>query len=41
MPLFLDLHAYVNVPLAVTYDAAYRGVPEVWREVLEGETLRQ
>jgi len=38
MPLFLDLHAYVNVPLAATYDAAYRGVPAVWREVLEGPT---
>lgn len=36
MPLFLDLHAYVNVPLAATYEAAYRGVPAVWREVLEG-----
>jgi len=36
MPLFLDLHAYVNVPLAATYEAAYRGVPSIWREVLEG-----
>ncbi len=36
MPFFLDLHAYVNVPLGATYDAAYRGVPAVWREVLEG-----
>jgi len=36
MPLFLDLHAYVNVPLATTYEAAYRGVPAIWRELLEG-----
>jgi hypothetical protein len=35
MPLFLDLNAYVMTPLASTYDAAYRGVPEVWRNVLE------
>jgi hypothetical protein len=34
MPLFLDLHAYVNVPLTATYDAAYEGVPAIWREVL-------
>jgi hypothetical protein len=38
MPLFLDLHAYVSVPLAATYEAAYRGVPAIWREVLEGLT---
>ncbi len=36
MPLFLDLHAYVTVPFNSTYEAAYRGVPEIWREVLEG-----
>lgn len=36
MPLFLDPHAYVGVPLAETYAAAYRGVPAIWREVLEG-----
>ncbi len=36
MPLFLDLHAYVTVPLQPTYEAAYRGVPEIWRDVLEG-----
>ncbi len=35
MPLFLDLHSYVNVPLSETYDAAYRGVPAIWRETLE------
>ena len=36
MPLFLDLHAYVTVPLEATYEAAYRGVPQIWRDVLEG-----
>ncbi len=35
MPLFLDLHAYVTAPLEATYEAAYRGVPQIWREVLE------
>ena len=33
MPLFLDLDAYVTVPLEPTYEAAYRGVPEIWRDV--------
>jgi len=36
MPLFLDQDAYVTVPLESTYEAAYRGVPEIWRDVLEG-----
>lgn len=36
MPLFLQPDRYVNVPLAATYDAAYRGMPAFWREVLEG-----
>lgn len=35
MPLFLDPAWYVPVPLATTYEAAYRGVPWPWREVLE------
>jgi hypothetical protein len=35
MPLFLDAETYVNVPLEKTYQAAYRGVPRRWREVLE------
>jgi hypothetical protein len=35
MPLFLDRHSYINVPLATTYKLAFRGVPSVWREVLE------
>ena len=36
MPLFLDQDVYVTVPLEPTYEAAYRGVPKIWREVLEG-----
>lgn len=31
------LHAYVTVPLDATYEAAYRGVAEIWRKVLEGQ----
>jgi hypothetical protein len=34
--LFLTSDRYVNVPLAATYDAAYRGMPGFWRGVLEG-----
>lgn len=35
MPLFLTPDVYINVPLEATYQAAYRGVPRRWREVLE------
>lgn len=35
MPLFLNPERYVNVPLEPTYQAAYRGLPAFWREVLE------
>jgi len=35
MPLFLEPDVYVNVPLEPTYQAAYRGVPRRWRQVLE------
>ena len=35
MPLFLTLDGYVNVPLEATYRAAYEGVPERWRRVIE------
>lgn len=34
MPLFLTTDAYVNVPFAAAYDAAWRGVPAYWRETL-------
>ena len=37
MPLFLQPGWYINVPLEQTYMAAYRGVPQVWREVIEGK----
>jgi hypothetical protein len=36
MPLFLSPDRYVNVPLEATYEAACRGLPAFWREVLEG-----
>jgi hypothetical protein len=36
MPLFLSAERYVNAPLEPTYRAAYRGMPAVWRNVLEG-----
>ena len=36
MPLFLNPDRYINVPLEPTYDAAYRGMPAFWREVIEG-----
>jgi len=35
MPLFLHVGHYVSVPFAATYDAAWRGVPQYWRTVLE------
>jgi hypothetical protein len=35
MPLFLTPERYVNVPLEATYTAAYRGMPQFWRDVLE------
>ncbi|HKD36206.1 MAG TPA: DUF4058 family protein [Pirellulales bacterium] len=35
MPLFLDPETYVNVPLEETYQAAFRGVPRRWKQVLE------
>jgi len=37
MPLFLQTERYVNVPFEQTYEAAYRGVPEFYRDVLEGK----
>ena len=35
MSLFLTAATYVSVPLEETYQAAYRGVPRRWREVLD------
>jgi len=37
MPVFLAEEYYVNVPLEATYMAAYRGMPRIWRDVLEGK----
>ena len=35
MPLFLAPSWYVEVPMELSYQAAWRGVPRRWREVLE------
>ncbi|MDH3599831.1 MAG: DUF4058 family protein [Candidatus Tectomicrobia bacterium] len=35
MPLFLTPDHYINVPLESTYMAAWRGVPQRWRRVIE------
>lgn len=35
MPLFLTPEIYVPVPLEATYQAAWDGMPEYWRSVLE------
>lgn len=35
MPLFLEPDRYVYVPLESTYMAAYAGVPQRWRRVIE------
>ena len=35
MPLFLEPEIYINVPIEETYTAAYRGVPQRWKRVLE------
>lgn len=37
MPVFLTPDRYVNVPLAATYEEAWRGVPNRWKRVIEGE----
>jgi hypothetical protein len=37
MPLFLEPEIYINVPLEETYRLAYRGVPQRWKRVLEGD----
>jgi hypothetical protein len=38
MPLFLSSDRYVNVPLEATYVQGYRGLSELWREMLEGRS---
>ena len=37
MPLFLTPDRYINVPLETTYQAAWRGVPERWKQVILGQ----
>jgi hypothetical protein len=37
MPLFLRSDPYINAPLEQTYQAAWRGVPERWRRVIESD----
>jgi len=36
MPLFLRSDRYIPAPLEGTYQAAFRGVPAFWQDVLEG-----
>ncbi len=40
VPLFLDFEHYINVPLEATYLAAWNGVPDRWKKVLEPPTKR-
>lgn len=35
MPLFLRSDRYITVPLNATYEAAWKGMPAFWRDVLE------
>ena len=35
MPLFLQVERYIDVPLEPTYQAAFGGEPQFWREILE------
>jgi hypothetical protein len=35
MPLFFTPTHYINVPLEETYEAAWVGVPQRWRRVIE------
>lgn len=41
MPLFLTATHYLNVPLESTYLAAYRGIPQRWRRVIEADGERE
>jgi hypothetical protein len=35
IPLFLDIGTYINVPLEPTYQTAFRGMPAIYRTLLE------
>ncbi len=37
MPVFLTPDRYVNVPLAATYEEAWRSVPARWQRVVQGD----
>jgi hypothetical protein len=39
MPLFLTRSNYVDVPLESTYLAAYSGMPDFWRKVIEAKPV--
>lgn len=41
MPLFVEPHAHVMVPLEATYDIAFEGLPRRWGRVLEGASVAQ
>jgi hypothetical protein len=40
MPLFLRPNRYIVVPLDATYQAAFRGMPAYWRDLLESGLAR-
>ena len=40
MPLFLRPDYYVNLALESTYQSAFRGMPEIWRDVLDGKKTK-
>ncbi len=41
MPAYLDVDAYVPVPLEATYQAAWASCPEMVREVVEGRVVEE
>lgn len=40
MPLFLDAEWYISTPLAVSYDDAWSGFPEPWKQIVTGAVNR-
>jgi len=41
MPLFINPDRYVKTPLEATYDTAWNGTPQVWREILQRRERRK
>jgi hypothetical protein len=41
VPLFLTPDHYVDLPLERTYETAFRGMPEVWRTLLESPSTKR